>query len=104
MRTRLVLAIAAAALGLGLSQPAAAGGWDEGYYPAPYYRGGCCGSRVYVHHHIYAPPAYRHVYHFHRPGPRHVHIVHYPGYPYGYHRGYFAPRYYYRWGGGYGWW
>jgi len=42
MRARLVMAIAAAALGFGFSQPAAAGGW---------YDGGCCDGTAYVHHH-----------------------------------------------------
>ena len=48
MRARLIMAIAAAALGFGLSQPAAAGGWDDGY---------CCAGTVYIHHHVYAPVA-----------------------------------------------
>ena len=94
MRARLILAGAAAALGLGLSQPAAAGGWDDSY---------CCeGGRTYVHHHVYQRPHYRHIYHVHKPGPRHVHVVH-PGdccgtryYGYGY-PGYFAKPYFYRW-------
>jgi hypothetical protein len=96
----LVLAAAVAALGLGLSQPAAAGGWDDSYTRGRYYGH---GGTVYVHHHVFAPPRYRHVYHFHKPGPRHVHVVHYPGYAYGY-RGYFAPRAHYRWRWYGGWW
>jgi|GEM_PF-6356578 len=101
MRTRRLTAIAAAALGVGLGAPASAGGWDDGY---------CCGHRhyghrhhggtVYVHHHIYAPPRYRHIYHYHSPAPRHVHVVHYA--PYAYGAGYFAPRRYHRWHW-YGW-
>ena len=69
MRARLLVAFAAAGLALGLSQPAAAGGWDDG---------SCCEGSVYVHHHVYAPVRYRHLYHVHRPGPRHVNVVHYP--------------------------
>ena len=80
MRARLILAAAAAALGFGFSQPAAAGGWDEG---------GCCAGTVYVHHHVYAPVRYRHIYHVHTPGPRHVNMVH----PYAYGPGCCAPRY-----------
>lgn len=98
MRARLILAIAAGALGLGFGQPAAAGGWDDSYASHC-----CAGGRVYVHHHIYQPPRYRHVYHVHKPGPRHVHVVHYPHdccgaryYGYGY-PGYFARPYFYRW-------
>ena len=67
MRARLFLAIAAGALGLAFSQPAAAGGWNDGY--------GCCAGTVYVHHHVYAPVRYRHIYHRHVPGPRHINVV-----------------------------
>ena len=98
MRARLFLAAAAGALGFAFSQPAAAGGivWDDGY---------CCAGTAYVHHHIYAPIRYRHVYHVHRPGPRHINVVHYPPgccgpayYAYGYgYPGYLAAPYYYRW-------
>ncbi|HZT48136.1 MAG TPA: hypothetical protein VFA64_09190 [Hyphomicrobiaceae bacterium] len=100
MRARVFLAAAAGALGLAFAQPAAAGGWDDGY---------CCeGGYVYVHHHVYYPPRYRHVYHAHVPGPRHINVVHYPVYDYGCcgpwfrrlgygYPGYFAAPYYYRW-------
>ena len=68
MRVTILMAAAAAALGVGFSQPAAAGGWDVG----------CCGGKVYVHHHVYYPPRYVHVYHHHKPrGARHVNVVHY---------------------------
>jgi hypothetical protein len=94
MRARLIMGLAAGVLGIGLSQPAAAGGWDDSY-------GYCCaGGRVYVHHHVYYPPRYRHIYYVHKPGPRHVHVVHdccgprYYGYGY---PGYFARPYFYRW-------
>jgi hypothetical protein len=95
MRKGLLLATAVAALGLGASQPASAGGWDDSY---------CCGypggGPVYVHHHIYGPTVYKHVYHYHAPGPRHVNVVQYPGYRYGHRRGdYFGARYYWGWGG-----
>jgi len=63
MRARLIMAAAAAALGFGFSHPAAAG-FD-----------GCCEGTVYVHHHVYAPARYRHVYHVHTPGPRHINVV-----------------------------
>ncbi|KAB2913018.1 MAG: hypothetical protein F9K29_17470 [Hyphomicrobiaceae bacterium] len=92
------LAIATGALGLTLSQPAAA--WDDSHYR---------GS-LYIHHHVYYPPRVKHVYHVHRPGARHVHVVHYADRPHDYYysargypvHGYFGPRYYYRWRG-YGW-
>ena len=67
MRARLIMAIAAAGLGFGFSQPAAAGGWDDSC---------CCAGTVYVHHHVYAPVRYRHIYHVHTPGPRHINVVH----------------------------
>jgi hypothetical protein len=73
MRESLIMALAGLGLGLSLSQPAAAGGWDDGY---------CCGGTVYVHHHVYYPPHYQHIYHVHSPGPRHVNVVHIP-YAYG---------------------
>jgi hypothetical protein len=72
MRLSVIMAVTAAALGFGLSQPAAAGGWDDSH---------CCygyGAKVYIHHHVYAPPRYVHVYHFHRPAVRHYHVVHFP--------------------------
>jgi hypothetical protein len=95
MRARLILAIAAGALGFGFSQPAVAGGWGDDYC--------CAGGRTYVHHHVYYPPRYRHIYYVHKPGPRHVHVVHggevccgprHYGYRYS---GYFARPYFYRW-------
>jgi hypothetical protein len=104
MRILAPLAIAAAALGFAAgSQPAAA--FDDSYprYYPRYYAG--YGSSVYIHHHVYLPPRYRHVYHFHRPGPVHVHVVHGGGAPWGWRYsygprirlgGYFAPRYTYR--------
>jgi hypothetical protein len=102
MRARLFLAIALGVLGLAFSEPAAAGGWNDGY--------GCCAGTVYVHHHVYAPVRYRHVYHRHVPGPRHINVVDYPGHgccgpryyawSYGY-PGYFAAPYYrWQWRGG----
>ena len=98
MRARLVMAIAAAALGFGFgfSQPAAAGGW---------YDGGCCAGTAYVHHHVYAPIRYRHIYHVHTPGPRHINVVHpYAGGccapVYAYRSwDYWAPRYRWYWRG-----
>ena len=88
MRTRLIMAATAAALGLGLgfSQPASAGGWDHGC---------CSGGNVYIHHHVYYPPRYVHVYHHHRAAARHINVVHY-----GYDCcAYFAPRRAYHWHG-----
>lgn len=79
--TILTLAATALGLGLGLTQPAVAG-WDDTHG----------NGTVYVHHHVYAPYRYRHVYHHHRPGPRHVHVVHYRDDPYAWHyksRGYY---------------
>ena len=33
---------------------------------------------VYIHHHVYSPPRYFHIYHHHRPvGARHLNVVHY---------------------------
>jgi len=96
MRARLVMEIAAAALGFGFSQPAAAGGW---------YDGGCCEGTAYVHHHVYAPIRYRHIYHVHTPGPRHINVVHpYTGGccapVYAYRSwDYWAPRYRWYWRG-----
>ena len=84
MRARLLMATAAAALGFGFSQPAAAGGWHDG---------ACCQGTVYVHHHVYYPPRYRHIYHVHTPGPQHVNVVHYP---YAYGPGCCAPVHAYR--------
>jgi hypothetical protein len=69
MRARLIMAAAVVALGFGFSQPAAAGGWHDG---------DCCSGSVYVHHHVYYPPRFRHIYHVHTPGPLHVNVVHYP--------------------------
>lgn len=81
MRAMLSLAAAALAIGVATVQPAAAFDDSLPYY-APY------GSRITVHHHVYLPPRYRHVYHFHRPGPGHVHVVH-GGYPWAWrHRAY----------------
>ena len=73
MRARLIMAAAVAGLGFGFSQPAAAGGWDDS---------SCCAGTVYVHHHVYAPVRYRHVYHCE------------PVYAYR-SWDYFAPRYWY---------
>jgi hypothetical protein len=88
MRLSVIMAVTAAALGFGLSQPAAAGGWDDSH---------CCyggyGGKVYIHHHVYAPPRYVHVYQFHRPAARHYHVVNFrPGCC-----NYFAPRRAHRW-------
>ncbi len=68
------LAVVAAAA----ATPASAGGWgwDDGYY----------GERV-VHHHVYLPPRYVHVYHVHAPARRYVHVIGYE------HAGYHAYRY-----------
>ena|SRR3979490_2067622 len=96
MRARLIMAMAAAGLGFGFSQTAAAGGWDDSY---------CCQGTVYVHHHVYYPPRYRHIYHVHTPGPLHVNVVHpyaagccAPVYTYR-SWDYFAPRYHWYWRG-----
>ena len=67
MRLTTIMTLATAALGIGLSQPAAAGGWDHG----------CCGGNVYIHHHVYYPPRFVHVYHHHRPAARHLNVIHY---------------------------
>ena len=69
MRMRMLMAVTAAALGFGrgFSQPAAAGGRDHG----------CCGGNAYIHHHVYYPPRFVHVYHHHMPAARHFHVVHY---------------------------
>jgi hypothetical protein len=81
---------AACAVGLAVSQPAAA--WDDTHG---------VGS-VYVHHHYYLPPRYKHVRHFHST-TEHVHVVHFPYRYRPYTRGsYFAPwhnprAYGYRW-------
>lgn len=66
MRAGLILAALATALtfGVGAAEPAAAGGWDR-------------GGTVYIHHHMFAPAQYRHIYHLHRPGARHVHYMHF---------------------------
>lgn len=97
MRARLILAALAAAAGFGFSQPAAAGGWDDTH---------CCGGTVYIHHHVYYPSRYKHVYHVHRPAPRHVHVMHHMDAgccvsyrPIAARRNYFAPRYTYKWRG-----
>jgi hypothetical protein len=69
MRMRMMMAALVVALGLGLglgwSQPASAGGWDYG----------CCGN-AYIHHHVYYPPRFVHVYHHYRPAARHYNVVH----------------------------
>jgi hypothetical protein len=63
----IVVAMAAAlGFGLGASQPASAGGWDRG----------CCGN-AYIHHHVYYPPRFVHIYHHYRPAARHYNVVHY---------------------------
>jgi hypothetical protein len=91
MRRAIFMTVAAAAVGLGVSQPAAA--WDDSHG---------VGS-VYVHHHVYGPVRTKHVYHLHKAGPEHVHVVHFP-YTYRRHTagGYFKPwhdprGYGYRW-------
>jgi hypothetical protein len=88
MRMRTIMAVTAAALGFGLgfSEPAAAGGWDHG----------CCGGNTYIHHHVYYPPRFVHIYHHHLPVTRHINVVHYR---YGGCCGYFGPRRAYRWHG-----
>ena len=97
MRSLTKLAIAAALLGFSFAQPAAA--FDDSRAGYGY---GCCnygyGGTVYIHHHIYLQPRYRHVYHYHTTGARHFHAVHGNSYPWawrGYRRdaGYFEPRY-----------
>jgi hypothetical protein len=85
MRMRLIMAVTAAVLGLGfgLSQPAVAGGGERG----------CCGN-AYIHHHVYYPPRFVHVYHHYRPTLRRHTAVHYnyvccgSGTRYGHWRGY----------------
>ncbi len=71
MRKIATIATAVAALaGLSwaASQPAAA--FDDTYpRPVPLYR-----SAVTIHHHIYLPPRYRHVYHIHRGGPEYAYF------------------------------
>ena len=68
MRVAMFVGVAAAMLGFGSGQPASAGELGPG----------CCGDRVFIHHHVYAPPRYMHVYHYHRPiGARHLNVVHY---------------------------
>ena len=82
MRTTrmMILALLAVVFVMGEGQPAAAGGWDDGYGPAYTYGPGY-GS-VYVEHYVYYPP----------PSPQYV--VAYPVYPpiphrvYGYDSGY----------------
>jgi hypothetical protein len=81
MRWKLLLAAAIAVIGFNFSQPAEAGGDAR-----------CCGGVVYVHHHVYFPPVFRHVYHLHRPDAQHLHVIHYAGPPYG---ACCAPRYAY---------
>ena len=83
MRTMrmMILALLAVFFVMGGGQPAAAGGWDDGYGPAYSYGPGY-GS-VYVEHYVYYPPP---------PPPQYV--VAYPVYPpitrrvYGYDSGY----------------
>ena len=91
MRLTATLALAAAALGLGVSQPAAAFDDTHGV------------GTVYIHHHVYYPPRYVHVYHHHRPAARHINVVHYAhdccGYGHGRGYGFFAPRRSYYWHG-----
>ncbi len=94
--TRMILAMMAAIVMLGLSQPAAAGGWDDdddyGY------------GRVYVRQQAYYPPPYVNVYYVYAPAPRHVHVYAYAGYGgyYGgpaynpYYAGSWGPAAYYR--------
>jgi hypothetical protein len=99
MRMRLTMAVAGLCLGLGLGvafdRPAMAGGWGDGY---------CCAGTVYVHHHAYYPPRYRHIYHVHAPAPRHVNVVD-PGCcapVYSYRAwDHFGSRYYWPWRGRY---
>jgi hypothetical protein len=74
MRASLMMELAGLGLGVGVSQAAVAGGWDDNY---------CCGGTVYVH----------------APGPHHINVVHHP-YAYGCCGPvYLAPRDWY-WGGG----
>lgn len=87
MRPRLILALAAIALGVGLSQPAVAGGL---LHDDTHAYGG--EGDTYVHHHVQAPSRVRHVYHYHKAAPRHLHVVHGGGDPYAWRykrRGYY---------------
>lgn len=76
---RNLLAGLAAAVTLAFAAPASAGGWD--------WRHDDRYSDVVVHHHVYAPPRYVHVYHVYRPAPRYVHVIGYE------HAGYAAYRF-----------
>ena len=67
MRVAMIMAGALVAAGLGFSQPASAGGWEDP----------CCGGNVFIHHHVYYPPRFVHVYQHHRPFARHLNVVHY---------------------------
>jgi hypothetical protein len=90
MRALAVLAFAATLLGFsfGATQPAAA--WDDshGY------------GTIYLHHHVYYPGRFRHVYHIYKPSRRYAHAIrHRVGYgerTYAY-TGSYWPRYHYRW-------
>jgi hypothetical protein len=88
MRWKLLLAAAVAITGVNVSHPVAAGG-----------RPPCCGGVVYVHHHVYFPAVYRHIYHLHRPDALHTHVIHFSGPPYS---ACCAPKYAY-WRSGYLW-
>jgi hypothetical protein len=86
MRPSMILASATIALGLALTPPAKAWDGNQGVY-----------GTVYVHHHIYYPVRYKHVYHIHRPGPYHVNVIHYPGERYALGAYGYAPQMYWRW-------
>lgn len=85
MRALAVLAFAAAVLGFsfGASQPAAA--WDDshGY------------GTIYLHHHVYHPGRFRHVYHIYKPTRRYAAIRRRASYGYG--ASSYWPRHHYRW-------
>ena len=63
MRASLMMELAGLGLGVGVSQAAVAGGWDDSY---------CCGG----------DGGRGDICHVHAPGPRHINVVHHP-YAYG---------------------
>jgi hypothetical protein len=92
MRPAMILASATIALVLGVTLPAQA--WNDG-------RG---YGTVYVHHHIYAPLRYKHVYHIHGLGPYHVNVIDLSGVSYAPGAYGSARRVYWHWAGDRGDW
>jgi hypothetical protein len=95
MRVQTTIAAVAVACGVGLSQPAAGGGWDDGN-----------DGTVYIHHYPNYPVRFVRDFRVRRLGPRYLHVYHiaYPFRGMGPTYAYARYRYLYNWRGEHGHW